>query len=176
MRITILLFHPDYAQSKANRALVDAAKTIEGVEVVDMNACYPESRIDLDAEVQRLLGTERLILQFPIQWYATPPLLKAWQDEVLTRMYYIHPQEEGERMRGLPMMVSATAGNDKSAYTPEGVNLFSLEELVKPLHATAHRCLWRWTEPFLIYSSNRSSPEELAAAGRRYADHINDWR
>ena len=47
----------------------------------------PEA-IDVDAEVARLLRVERLILQFPINWYSAPPLLKAGQDHVLTRMYY----------------------------------------------------------------------------------------
>ncbi|WP_419828212.1 hypothetical protein [Sphingomonas sp.] len=31
MRATILLFHPDFAKSKANRALPDAAQRLEGV-------------------------------------------------------------------------------------------------------------------------------------------------
>jgi putative NADPH-quinone reductase len=74
---TILLFHPDFPQSKANRALVDAATALDGVEVVDVTALYPDGRFDLKAEVQRLLHIERLVLQFPVQWYSTPPLLKA---------------------------------------------------------------------------------------------------
>jgi putative NADPH-quinone reductase len=51
------------------------------------------------------------VLQFPIQWYSTPPLLKTWQDTVLTRKFYIHPTEAGERLRDVPVMVAATAGN-----------------------------------------------------------------
>lgn len=176
MQTTILLFHPDLAKSKANRALADAARSLDGVAIVDMTALYPDGHVDADAEVGRLLAAERIILQFPIQWYSTPPLLQAWQDDVLSRMYYVHPEEEGERLRDLPVMVAATAGNDPSAYTPEGVNLFPLEELLKPLHATAHRCFWRWSDPFLVYRANTSSREELAEAGRRYAARLAEWR
>ena len=175
MRTTILLFHPDFAKSKANRALADAARPLAGVTIVDMTSLYPDGHVDADAEVARLLDADRLVLQFPIQWYSTPPLLKAWQDDVLSRMYYVHPEEEGERLRDLPVMVAATAGNDPSAYTPEGANLYPLEELLKPLHSTAHRCFWRWTDPFLVYRANKSSPEELAEAGRRYAELIESW-
>ena len=175
MRTTILLFHPDFAKSKANRALADAARPLDGIAIVDMTALYAGGHVDVDAEVARLLAAERLILQFPIQWYSTPPLLKAWQDDVLSRMYYVHPDEEGERLRGLPVMVAATAGNDPSAYTPSGINLYPLEDLLKPLHSTAHRCFWRWTDPFLVYRANKSSPEELASAGRRYAERIASW-
>lgn len=49
-----------------------------------------------------------------------------------------------------------------------------MEELLKPLHATSHRCFWHWTEPFLIYRANKSSPEELANAGQRYAERVAD--
>lgn len=175
MQTTILLFHPDLAKSKANRALADAAQLLDGVTVIDMTALYPDGHVDVNAEVKRLLAAERLVLQFPIQWYSTPPLLKTWQDDVLSRMYYINPETEGERLRDLPVMVAATAGNDPSAYTPEGVNLYPLAELLKPLHSTAHRCFWRWTNPFIIYRANKSSPEELAEAGRRYAECIESW-
>lgn len=175
MRTTILLFHPAFARSKANRALADAAVASGDVDLVDMDALYPTGQLNVEAEVRRLLSVDRLVLQFPVQWYSTPPLLKAWQDAVLTRMYYINAATEGERLRGLPVMIAATAGNDPSAYTPDGVNLFPLAELLRPLQSTAHRCFWRWHEPFLLYRANMCSPDELAEGGRRYAAHLASW-
>jgi putative NADPH-quinone reductase len=103
-------------------------------------------------------------------------LLKAWQDSVLTRMYYLRAAEEGDRLARLPVLVAATAGNQPSAYTAEGVNRFPLETLLHPLEATAHRCQWRWAKPFLIYGANRSGPAELAEAGERYAGRLREWR
>ncbi len=176
MTTQILLFHPDFAKSKANRALVDAVEPIDGVTVTDMQALYPDAKIDVETEVRRMLAADRLILQFPLRWYSTPPLLQEWQDTVLTRMYYIKAKEEGDRLRDMPVLVAATAGNDPSAYTPEGVNLFPLDILLNPLHSTAHRCGWRWTEPFLVFRANKSSPEDLADAGHRYAARIAAWR
>jgi putative NADPH-quinone reductase len=175
MRTTVLVFHPDYARSHANRALADAIGTSQDVEIVEMGGLYLKGDIDVDVEVARLLTVDRLVLQFPVQWYSTPPLLKAWQDTVLTRMYYMRAAEEGERLRGLPVMIAATAGNDPSAYTAEGINLFPLEELLTPLRATANRCFWRWEEPFLIYRANKASADELALAGRHYAKRLMDW-
>lgn len=176
MRTTILVFHPNFAKSHANRALADAAGTLHDVEIVEMGGLYPNGQINVDTEVSRLLATERLVLQFPVQWYSTPPLLKAWQDTVLTRMYYVRPEQEGERLRGLPVLVAATAGNDPSAYASDGINLFALEELLKPLRATANRCFWDWNKPFLIYRANKASPEDLAHAGHDYVRHLAEWR
>ena len=176
MTTLILLFHPDFARSEANRALAEAAARLPGVAIHDMGALYPDPRsIDVDAEAERLFSADRLVLQFPVQWYSSPPLLKAWQDAVLTRMYYIRAEEEGERLRGLPVMVAATAGNQPEAYQPDGINLYPLEELLRPLRSTANRCFWTWTDPFLIYRSNRLDETERADAGRRYAARIEEW-
>jgi putative NADPH-quinone reductase len=168
----ILLFHPDYQSSRANRALVEAAGSRSGTSVVDMQALYPDGRIDGDAEVARLLTAERIVLQFPVQWYSTPPLLKAWQDAVLTRMFYIHYEAEGARLAGRPVLIAATAGNVPEAYTPGGANLFSLRDLLKPLQATAHRCGLAWQEPFLVYDVRRADAEALEAAAGYYAKRL----
>lgn len=165
----ILLFHPQFGQSKANRALCNAASTLPDVEIADLYALYPDGAIDVDAEVRRLLGADRIVFQFPLQWYATPALLKTWQDAVLTRMFYIAYETEGRALEGKPMLVAATAGNVPQAYGPGGVNLFALAELLRPLQATANRCGLPWSEPFLLYEAGKLDDQALAAAGERYA-------
>lgn len=97
-RTLVLLFHPDLGRSRANVVLAKAAAALPGVQVVDMQAACPDG-LDLyrdgEAEAARLLAADRIVLQFPVQWYSTPPLLKAWQDAVLTRMFYIAYEAEG---------------------------------------------------------------------------------
>lgn len=173
-RTLILFFHPDPAGSKANAALLGAAWPLPGVEVADMARLSPGGVFDTEAEVRRLQRADRLVLQFPVQWYSTPPLLKAWQDAVLSRMFYARP-EEGERLRGLPVLVAATAGNVPEAYGPAGANLFPLEELLRPLEATAHRCGLAWAPPHLLFRANRLSAAELDAAAEAYAARLRRW-
>ncbi len=171
--LTILFFHPDPSKSHANRALGEAARSVSGVELVDMQALYPDGAIDVGREVRRLLETDALVLQFPIRWYSTPPLLQEWQDTVLTRMFYIHPETEGDRLKGLPFLVAATAGNRPSAYSAAGVNLFPLPELLRPLQSTAHRCGFAWNEPFTVFEANRLKGEAARVAGERYVAALN---
>ncbi|MCR0982838.1 NAD(P)H-dependent oxidoreductase [Roseomonas populi] len=173
--ILILLSHPDYKNSRANRALADSAAALPGVEVAHLDGLYPDGGIDLDAEVARLIAARRIVLQFPIQWYSTPPLLKVWQDTVLTRMFYVNAKTEGDLLAGRPVMVAATAGNQPGAYRPEGVNLFPLPELLKPLHATAHRCGLDWQDPFLIYEARRAEDSRLTEAGQAYAARLREF-
>lgn len=177
MTTLILYFHPEPAKSRTNRAMANAAGGLDGVTLVDMGALYPDIRaIDVDAEVARLLDAERLVLQFPIHWYLPPPLLLAWQNTVLTRMFYIKAEEEGARISDMPVMVAATAGNTPEAYSPEGVNLFPLGDLLKPLHATAHRCALHWSDPFLVYRSNRLDEAQRAEVASQYVARIEAWR
>ncbi|WP_043829073.1 NAD(P)H-dependent oxidoreductase [Muricoccus aerilatus] len=168
----ILLCHPDYPSSRANRALADAARTVPEVEVVHLDALYPDGRIDAGPEVARLIAARRLVLQFPVQWYSTPPLLKSWQDLVLTRMFYVNAEDEGARIAGRPVMVAATAGNRPEAYSESGVNLFPLSDLLRPLQATAHRCALEWQEPFLNFGARSASNTALEAAGQAYAERL----
>lgn len=168
----ILLFHPHIQSSRANRALIDAAGTLPGITIADLHALYPDGGIDADAEVARLVAADRIVLQFPIQWYSTPPLLKAWQDTVLTRMFYLAYDKEGARLAGKPLLVATTAGNIETAYAPTGSNLFPLAELLRPLEATAHRCALAWAEPFIVYDARRADDEALTAAGEYYASRL----
>ncbi len=175
----ILLFHPNIAKSKANAALQAAARTVPGAQVVDMQARYPSGHIDMhadgEAEARALLEADRIVLQFPIQWYSTPALLKAWQDAVLTRMYYIHAATEGDRLVGTPLMIAATAGNTPSAYGPGGANHFTMDELMAPLKATALRCGLPWHSPHLVFRADRLEPAELAAAQDSYVRALKDF-
>lgn len=168
----ILVFHPDFSHSRANRALVKAAAEISGTETVDVQSAYPDAKIDTDAEVERLLAAERIVLQFPIQWYSAPPILQAWQNAVLTRMFYMNYETEGRRLEGKPLLLAVTAGNTPSAYTPQGANLFPLEEILNPLRATANRCGLGWNKPFIVYEARTATEQQLRAAGQHYADWL----
>lgn len=170
--VQILLSHPTFDRSRANRAWVDAVAGLPGVEVAHLDGLYPDGRIALDAEVARLIAARRVVLQFPVQWYSTPPLLKTWQDTVLTRMFYINPKTEGDLIAGRPLLVAATSGNRPSAYAAEGVNLFPLPELLKPLHSTANRCGLRWEEPFVTYENRDPPADKLRADAARYRARI----
>lgn len=171
-RTLILLFHRDLSASRANAALAAAAARVPGVEIVNMQALYPKG-IDMfrdgEREAARLLSADRIVFQFPVQWYSTPALLKAWQDAVLTRMFYIAYEQEGRALEGTPLMIAATAGNVAEAYHSDGRNMFPIADLLAPLRATAHRCGLVWTDPFVVYEADKLVPEALEAAAARYA-------
>jgi putative NADPH-quinone reductase len=174
----ILLFHPDLTRSKANAAFAAAAANLPDVEVVDMQALYPDG-IDFyrdgEREAARLLTADRIVLQFPFQWYSTPPLMKAWQDAVLTRMLYVTYETEGRLLKGTPLLIATTAGNVPEAYQPGGYNMFTMEALLAPLRATANRCSFEWATPYVLYRADKLEPAEIEAAATEYAATLESW-
>jgi putative NADPH-quinone reductase len=172
----ILIFHPDFSRSRASRALADAASRLPNTEVFDVQSAYPDNEINVDAEVERLLAADRIVFQFPIQWYSAPPILQAWQNAVLTRMYYINYETEGRILEGKPLLIAVTAGNTSSAYSPQGANLLPLREILNPLRTTANRCGLPWSEPFVVYETMKASDETLREAGQAYARWLEQTR
>lgn len=168
----ILMFHPHPEKSVANAALARAAVEVEDVEVVDMAALFPDRRIDLmtdgAVEAQRLLGADRVVFQFPVQWYSVPSLMKDWIDAVFTRMFYVFAETEGDRLGGTPLMLAATAGNTPENYQAAGKIAISLEDIFTPLRATAIRAGMPWHPPHILYYANALDEAQLAAAGADY--------
>ncbi|MET1755756.1 NAD(P)H-dependent oxidoreductase [Novosphingobium sp. RD2P27] len=176
MTTMIFLFHPDLSRSRANAALAKAVAGQQRLEVVDMTALYPmgiDMERDGECEAARLLGADRIVLQFPMQWYSTPPLLKAWQDAVLTRMGYIYPETEGAGLAGKPIMIATTMGAAEETYRCDGRNRVTVPELLAPLRATANRLAMDWCDPFLVYNADGLDAPALAEAEQGYRDALS---
>lgn len=167
----ILLFHPDSERSRVNTALARAAVGLHHVAIADMVPLYPEGiamERDSEREAARLLRADRIVLQFPMQWYSTPGLLKQWQDVVLTRMAYMNWDTEGAGLAGKPVMVAATMGAEEATYRRQGRNRFTLAELLAPLQASANRFAMDWQDPFLVFGADALGEDDLAEAGHAY--------
>ncbi len=78
--IALIYAHPHPARSRANRALLDAARCAAGVTVRSLYDAYPDFGIDVAAERRLLDGAGLVVWQHPIMWYAAPALLKLWFD------------------------------------------------------------------------------------------------
>ena len=166
MTTVLLLAHPDFAASRANRALLSGLVDVPGLEVTELYALYPDGRIDEAAERERLLRATRLVFQFPLQWYSTPALLKQWEDAVLTPLFYMQP-EIAAVTAGLPLFAATTTGGPLASYRPGGAAM-TIHELFAPLEATARKCRWRWQTPFAVHDVRNLDDAALARAGADY--------
>ena len=166
MSTVLLLTHPDFGASRANRALLSGLTDVPDLEVAELYALYADGHIDARAERERLLRATRLVFQFPLQWYSIPALLKQWQDAVLTPLFYLEP-EVAASTAGLPLFAATTTGGPLASYRPGGTAM-TINDLFAPLRATARKCGWRWQVPFAVYGVASLDDASLARAGEDY--------
>ena len=166
-RILVLLAHPSIDRSEVNRPLAKAAKGLEGINLVDLYAEYPDFQIDIDREQERLLDHDVIVFQHPLYWYSTPAILKEWQDLVLEHGFAYG--SEGTALHGKIFLNAISAGGSEAAYCSEGYNHFTIRELLHPLEQTALLCGMVYLAPFALFGS-RTAVEE-----RRLDAHIAEW-
>jgi putative NADPH-quinone reductase len=171
----ILNFHPDPAKSRVNAALAQAASALPGIEVVTMAHQREGARFDYAREVERLASAERVVLQFPVQWYSGPSLLADWMAQILTIAFYVRAEEDGSRIEGRRLMIAAVAGNTPENYQPGGRVAIPLPELLRPFEATARRCGLEWNEPFIVFRSSFLTDAELAHEAARYCERLEEF-
>ncbi|MFD2263985.1 NAD(P)H-dependent oxidoreductase [Lacibacterium aquatile] len=170
--VLILSAHPDIETSRTNRAMLRAATNLLGVEIADLYSLYPDGEIDVDRECTRLLDARTIVLQFPLQWYSTPSRLKEWQDTILTHMIYLDYDHQGRHLSGRRFMLAVTAGASEATYAEDGRNRYSIDEILRPLQATAYRCGFTWEQPFVVFETRGAPDDVVRAAASRYAARI----
>ncbi len=166
-RVQVLLAHPSLDRSEVNRPMFDAIRHLDGVTPVDLYAEYPDFQIDIDREQERLLAHDVIVFQHPLYWYSTPAILKEWQDLVLEHGFAYG--REGTALRGKMMLSAISAGGGEAAYRKDGLNRFTISELLRPFEQTAMLCGMRWLPPFVVHGTHMLEADA-------FAGHAEDYR
>lgn len=166
-KVLLLFAHPSQHRSEINRPMFTAAQAIEGITCVDLYADYPTLKIDVEKEQTRLLEHDVVIFQFPFYWYSTPAIFKEWQDLVLEHGFAYG--NEGKALHGKLFLCALSAGGGEQAYRADGINHFTLRELLHPLEQTANLTGMKFLAPFAIFGSRDAVEED------RLAQHLDQW-
>jgi glutathione-regulated potassium-efflux system ancillary protein KefG len=164
----LLLFaHPALERSRINRALLEAARGIEGLTIHDLYEAYPDFHVDVAREQALLTDHALILLQHPLLWYSTPTLVKEWEDLVLEHGWaYGH---EGTALAGKRLVSVVTTGGPEAAYCVAGANHCTLRQVLIPIEQTARLCGMRYGAPYAVYGAHMMTDAELAA-------HAEDYR
>ena len=141
-QVLILVAHPDLRLSRVNLALVTAARDLaasrgDSIWVRDLYALCPDYVIDVEAEQGALERTDLIVWQHPFHWYAMPPLMKLWVDDVLALGWAYGRGANGARgaLRGKDLWLVASTGGPSDAYRPGGYNRYVFDAFLPPLRA-----------------------------------------
>lgn len=172
MKVLVILAHPDLASSQINARLFKEISSASSVTIHQLYAEYPEWQIDVKREQELLEDHDRIVFQFPLYWYSTPPLLKKWLDDVLT--YGWAYGEGGEKLHNKELLAATSIGGHPEVYRAGGRNHFTISELLRPLQATANICGMRYLPAFV--TGGHLDDQGLDQAASEYAAYIQNPR
>jgi len=168
MKALVILAHPKIAESRVNSRLIKEVHKHPEITVHELYPAYLDWSIDVPREQDLLEKHDRIVFQFPLYWYSTPPLLKKWQDDVLTYGWAYGSQ--GKKLQGKELMIATSIGGRQEVYQAGGKNHFTMSEILRPLHATANMCKMTYLPAFVV--DGASDDSELNEAAAKYVDRI----
>ena len=176
--VLVLVAHPQLEQSRVNRALMRAAGEVAAaskgrIEVRDLYALYPDYLIDVKAEQAQLAGAKLVVWQHPVHWYAMPPLMKLWLDEVLAFGWAYGPG--GSALQGKDLWLALSTGGAEDAYRPEGYNRYFFDAFLPPVEQTAALCGMRFLPPLVLHGAHRIGAAAIAEHARVYAERLASY-
>ena len=168
MKALVILAHPKIAESRINRRLIEEVRKHPEITIHELYLSYPDWNINVPREQDLLEKHDRIVFQFPLYWYSTPPLLKKWQDDVLTYGWAYGSQ--GKKLQGKELLIATSIGGRQEVYQAGGKNHFTMSEILRPLHATANMCKMIYLPAFVVDGALDDS--ELNEAAAKYVDRI----
>lgn len=194
MITTVFLFHPHLEDSRINARLARTARAAttpdNPVHVRDMYALYPDFHINVPTEQTTLTTTDRIVLQFPVYWYSCPPLLKKWEDDILT--YGWAYGTNGDALHGKELLIAVSPGAPAAHYTrisagrrsmtdlllgrrpgrDESVSGYRVTDLLRPFQAMSSLVGMLYLEPFVTPGAASITKPDLEARAKAYARYV----
>lgn len=166
-KIIILLAHPNYNESEANKALLDAVYNPIDVELYNL---YGEKQYTVAEWASILTKATFIIFQFPFYWMAAPSKLKEWQDDVLNTL------AKTPAISGKPCMVVTTTGWSQDSYRSGGKVGFTVDELLHPYQAGFTYAGMIWKTPLVVYGTGTSnSAKNISIGVDQYKNIVNNY-
>ena len=175
-KILLVVAHPNIEASLGNKTIVENFKALHpDVEIDELYKLYPDFKIDVKKEQEKLVKADFIILQFPMFWYNAPALMRQWFESVLEHGFAYG--SKGKALQGKKLILSITTGSPVDAYKPGGMQSYTLEDLTKGFHQLANLCSMKW-EGFVVTGNFvfflRDKPEELAKMKDRLKQHAEE--
>lgn len=137
MKTLIIVSHPEIDESGSQQYLKEALPNSSDITFHHLESTYPEGKIDIEQEQQLLQQHDRIIFQFPLYWYSSPPMLKHWQDEVLTENFAYG--FGGNKLKDKELGLVLVIGMPEKEYQVSGNEGYTLSALTTPYQAMAKK-------------------------------------
>ena len=164
--ILVLFAHPALEKSRVHTSLLRHVRHLEGITIHDLYEHYPDFDIDVKEEQRLLLRHDIIILQHPFYWYSTPAIIKQWEDLVLEHSWAYG--SKGKMLAGKKLFNAISSGGRQQAYGPEGLNRYTIRQLLSPIEQTARLCNMIYMPPFVIHGTHKLSDGDIELYAVQY--------
>lgn len=171
--ILVISGHTDLTTSVANKSILETlAQYMPEAEIVKLDELYPDFKIDVKAEQQKLLGADIIVLQFPVFWYSAPSILERWMEE--TFQHGFSHGSTGDKLKGKKLVLSFTTGAPEVMYSREGPMGYTIDEFLPCYKATCNLCQMEFVG--YVYTGgvsygNRTTPELIEQQKAMSVEH-----
>ena len=174
-KVLLILCHPNYSKSFANKTIVSKlTQLIPDIEIDHINALYPDEKINIKSEQDKLIKNDIIIFQFSMYWHNRPHFLSKWFEDVYE--YGFAYGNKGDKLKNKKIIVSMTLGNTLDFFKDE----ISLDNLLSPFKASAKYtqqkfCGFVATDNIINdINSNLEMKEDRIKALEKHAEKIVD--
>ncbi|MCW3161572.1 NAD(P)H-dependent oxidoreductase [Chryseobacterium oryctis] len=174
MKTLIIVIHPKMEESLINKRWVEELnKFPEKYVVHQLYETYPDEKIDVVKEQELIESYDKIIFQFPLYWFSSPPFLKKWFDEVL--LYgWAYGSKSGYKVGGKKVALAISAGIDEQEFQVTGKYKYTIKELTRPFELTFDYIKANYKEPFVFYGIEQNpSKEWIERSVPMYLDFID---
>jgi putative NADPH-quinone reductase len=170
MKTLVIVTHPNIEASNWNKSWLEELKKHGEITTHELYKEYPDENIDVSKEQKLIEEHDRIIFQYPLYWYSTPPLLKKWFDSVLLYGWAYGP--DGNKTAGKEIGVAISTYGTEESYQANGFNMFTLEEILRPIETLAHFISASYLPHFSLSDTSNVTNERLAQSSLDYIHHL----
>lgn len=174
--ILVVSGHTDLENdSVANKTILEELqKKLPEAEFDYLDKLYPDFKIDVEAEQEKLVKADIIVLQFPLFWYSMPSIVHRWIEETFVRGF--SHGSTGDKLLGKKVIASFTTGAPEESYQKDGRIGYELETLLAPLKATCNLCGMKF-EGFIhtggVSYQLRTDKEKFAEIKAKSVEHAD---
>lgn len=173
--VLIVSGHTNLDASVANKTILDTlAARLPEAEIVKLDKLYPDFRINVEAEQQRLVKADIIVLQFPVFWYGAPSLLSRWMEE--TFQHGFSHGSTGDKLKGKKLVISLTTGAPEEMYAHDGAMGHTIDEFLYCFESACRLCQMEYSG--YVYTGgvsygNRTVPAQIEEQQAKSVDHAD---
>ncbi|MBZ6548261.1 NAD(P)H-dependent oxidoreductase [Klebsiella variicola] len=151
IRTLVIVSHPYPERSVMIKGLQQAAESVDGVTVRNLETLYgfDTRKINGDEERRITRQNDRIVFIFPTHWFNITPMMKAYMNDTWGS---VGP----DLWKGKEMLIVTTAAGDDSTYGKNGRTGTELADVFTPMKASALHAGMTWLPP-LVFQGGRTS-------------------